>query len=114
MLTAGVAFLAGSLLLNEWKGFDPGAVSTGAWLSVLYLIIFGSLAAFSAYVWLLKVRSPAQVSTYAYVNPLIAILLGVVFAGENMTLLQGGGFVVILSSVVAINLANYREGRSRG
>ena len=113
MLAAGTAFLLGSLLLKEWNGFDPRTVSQGAWLSVLYLVVFGSLAAFSAYVWLLKVRSAAQVSTYAYVNPLIAVLLGVAFAGEHLTLLQVGGLVVILASVLAINLAKYRKERSR-
>ena len=52
-------------------------------------------------------------STYAYVNPLIAVLLGVAFAGEHLTLLQVGGLVVILASVLAINLAKYRKERSR-
>ena len=108
MLSAGIAFLIGSLILGEWNGFDPAAVSTGAWLSVLYLIVFGSLAAFTAYMWLLKVRSATQVSTYAYVNPLIAVLLGVVFAGEHLSLLQIGGLVVILASVLLINVAKYR------
>jgi drug/metabolite transporter (DMT)-like permease len=105
MLAAGMAFLLGSFLLREWNGFEWRSVATGAWLSLLYLVIFGSLAAYSAYVWLLKVRSAAQVSTYAYVNPVIAVVLGVVFAGERMTLLQVSGLVVILVSVMRINLS---------
>lgn len=105
MLSAGAVFLLGSLLLGEWKGFDFTAVPAGAWMSVAYLIFFGSLAAFSCYIWLLKVRSAATVSTYAYVNPLIAILLGVAFAGEHMSILQVFGFVIILGSVLLINTA---------
>jgi len=114
MLAAGLAFALGSLFLREWQGFEWTGVSTGAWLSLLYLVIFGSLAAYSAYVWLLRVRPAAQVSTYAYVNPLIAVLLGSVFAGEHMTFLQVCGLVVILGGVLMINLAKYRNERNRG
>ena len=59
--------------------------------------------------WLLKVRPATQVSTYAYVNPVVAVLLGVIFAGEHMTLLQIAGLAVILLSVLLINLAKYRS-----
>jgi drug/metabolite transporter (DMT)-like permease len=76
---------------------------------VMYLIFFGSLAGYSAYVWLLQVRPVTQVSTYAYVNPVVAVLLGVLFAGEHMSLLQIGGLAVILTSVLLINLAKYRK-----
>ena len=113
MLAAGVAFLLCSLVTREWHGFDWQAVSSGAWLSVLYLVVFGSLAAYSAYVWLLQVRPAAQVSTYAYVNPVIAVLLGVFFAGEHMSLLQVSGLVVILISVFLINLIKYRNAQKR-
>jgi drug/metabolite transporter (DMT)-like permease len=73
----------------------------------------GSLVGFSAYVWLLKVRPVTQVSTYAYVNPLVAVLLGVIFAGEHLSLLQLGGFVIILGSVFLINVARYRNEKKR-
>jgi drug/metabolite transporter (DMT)-like permease len=112
MLTAGIAFVLGSLLLNEQKEFDMQSVSAAAWMSLLYLVVFGSLAAFSAYVWLLKVRPASQVSTYAYVNPVIAVLLGVVFAGERLSILQVSGLVVILASVLVINLAKNRKMKS--
>ena len=72
-------------------------------------MVFGSIAAFSAYVWLLQVRSATQVGTYAYVNPVIAVLLGVIFAGEHVSLLQVVGLVVILGSVLLINLSKYRK-----
>jgi drug/metabolite transporter (DMT)-like permease len=109
MLAAGVAFELFSVLGGEWKGFEWQSVTMGSWLSVLYLIFFGSLAGYSAYVWLLKVRPAIQVSTHAYINPVIAILLGVFFANEHMSLLQLSGFVVILGSVLLINLTKYRN-----
>jgi drug/metabolite transporter (DMT)-like permease len=113
MLAAGVAFFLGSFVSQEWSEFKWQTVTAGSWFSLLYLIFFGSLAAFSAYVWLLRVRPAAQVSTYAYVNPVIAVLLGVFFAGEHMSLLQVSGLVVILTSVMMINLAKYRNEKIR-
>jgi drug/metabolite transporter (DMT)-like permease len=71
----------------------------------------GSLVAYSAYVWLLHVRPATQVSTYAYVNPVVAVLLGVFFAGEHMTLLQLTGLAVILISVLLINLSKYKNAK---
>ena len=109
MLAAGAAFAITGLFTNEWKSFEWQTVSTGAWLSVLYLITMGSLAGYSAYVWLLQVKPATQVSTYAYVNPVVAVLLGVFFAGEYMSLLQVSGLAVILTSVLLINLAKQRK-----
>jgi drug/metabolite transporter (DMT)-like permease len=109
LLAAGVVFGITSLVLNEGKNFHWQSVSMGAWLSVVYLITMGSLAAYSAYVWLLQVRPATQVSTYAYVNPVVAVLLGVFFAGEHMTLLQLTGLAVILTSVLLINLAKQKK-----
>jgi drug/metabolite transporter (DMT)-like permease len=111
MLAAGIAFLPASLITHEWSGFQWHSVTTGSWLSVLYLVIMGSLAGYSAYVWLLQVRPATQVSTYAYVNPVVAVLLGVFFAGENMSWIQITGLTVILTSVLLINLAKYRHGK---
>ena len=109
MMAAGIAFLPGSLITNEWSGFEWSQVSTASWLSVAYLVFFGSLAGYSAYVWLLQVRPLTQVSTYAYVNPVVAVLLGVLFAGEHMSWLQITGLAIILTSVLLINLAKYRK-----
>jgi len=109
MLAASIAFFVFSFAGNEWKGFQWQSVSTGAWLSVVYLITMGSLAGYSAYVWLLQVRPATQVSTYAYVNPVVAVLLGVFFAGEYMSFLQLVGLAVILTSVLLINLAKARK-----
>ncbi len=109
MFAAGIVFLPGSFLTHELNGFHWQTVTTGSWLSLFYLIIFGSLAAYSAYVWLLQVRPATQVSTYAYVNPVVAVLLGVFLAGEKLNLLQLVGLAIILLSVLLINISKYRK-----
>jgi drug/metabolite transporter (DMT)-like permease len=109
MLAAGLAFIPGMLITAEIKDFNWQNVSTDAWLSIGYLIIFGSILAFSAYVWLLTVRPATQVSTYAYVNPVVAVLLSILFTSESVTLIQIIGLLVILGSVLLINLAKYRK-----
>lgn len=109
MLAASLTFTIISLTSNEWKDFEWVNVTAASWWSVVYLVTMGSLAGYSAYVWLLQVRPATQVSTYAYVNPVVAVLLGVFFAGEHMTFLQLSGLVTILTSVLLINLAKYRR-----
>lgn len=69
----------------------------------IYLISFGSLLAYSAYVWLLKVRPAAEVGTHAYVNPFIAILFGVLLGNENVSIIQLIGLIVILLGMTMIN-----------
>lgn len=112
MLGAGIAFIPGSILSSEFKHFNWNNIPLDAWLSILYLILFGSIAAFSAYVWLLKVRPATQVSTYAYVNPVVAILLSLTFTKETVSLIQIAGLVVILGSVLLINLSKYRKNKT--
>jgi drug/metabolite transporter (DMT)-like permease len=107
MLGAGIAFLPGSIFTGELQGLQWENISTDAWLSLLYLIFFGSIAGFSAYVWLLQVRPATQVSTYAYVNPVVAVLLGVFLANEKISFLQIAGLVIILGSVLTLNLAKH-------
>jgi drug/metabolite transporter (DMT)-like permease len=109
MIAAGIVFLLVSLFSGETRGFDWKAVPAASWWSVVYLIIMGSLAGFSAYVFLLKVRPVSQVGTHVYINPVVAVLLGVFIAGEKMTLMQVIGLAVILTSVLLINLARYRQ-----
>ena len=109
MFLAGLVFLPASLVSGEWSGFHFRDVPMSAWLSIGYLVTMGSLAGYSAFVWLLQVRPATQVSTHAYVNPVVAILLGVFFAGERMSVVQLLGLAVILTSVLLINLAKYRK-----
>lgn len=110
MLAAGLAFVPGSILRGEVNQFQWQDTPASAWFSLVYLVFFGSIAGFSAYIWLLQVRSATQVSTYAYVNPVVAVILGVLFASEKISLLQVTGLVIILVSVLLINLSKYRKG----
>lgn len=109
MLMASVAFLPGSLIKAEFKTLDWSGIPLDAWLSIVYLILFGSIAAFSAYVWLLKVRPATQVSTYAYVNPVVAVLLSLTFTNEVIGVTQVIGLAIILGSVLLINLPKYKN-----
>ena len=111
MLAGGMVFLITSLFNNEWKDFHFSAVSSSGWYAVFYLVIFGSLAGYSAYIWLLQVRPATQVSTYAYVNPVVAVILGLIVLGEKITFLQLLGLVVILTGVFLLNLSKYRSNR---
>jgi len=106
MLAGGSALLLVGTLMGEWTGFEITAVSLNSWLALLYLLVFGSLITFTAYSWLLKNARPAAVATYAYVNPVIAVILGWVIAGESFTgrMLLGAG--VIVGSVVLITSQN--------
>jgi len=106
MLTGGFSlFLVGSLI-GEWKILDLAAITGRSWLGLVYLTLFGSLGGFVAYAWLLRNASIALVSTYAYVNPLVAILLGNLLAQEivNGRILVAAA--VIVGSVILINLAH--------
>jgi len=109
MMAAGIAFVPGIIIRDEFNGFHWKEVSGDAWMAVLYLIVLGSIAGFSAYVWLLKERPAMQVSTYAYVNPVVAVLLGVFFANEKISSIQVIGLFIILGSVFMINMARYRR-----
>lgn len=109
MIIAGLAFIPAGFVHNEYSSFNLHQVSAESWFSVVYLILFGSIIGFSAYVWLLKVRPVTEVSTHSYVNPVVAVLLGVLFAHEQISILQMGGLAVILTSVLLINLVKYRK-----
>lgn len=109
MLAAGLFFFPVSVLHGEYKGLHLQNIHPVGWMGLIYLIVFGSIAGFSAYVWLLQVRPATQVSTYAYVNPVIAVILGIFFAGEHISLTQISGLAVILLSVLLINLSKYRK-----
>lgn len=111
MIIAGLAFIPAALVHHEFNGFSLSAVPAQSWLAILYLVVFGSIGAYSAYIWLLQVRPATQVSTHSYVNPVIAVLLGVLFANEGISILQISGLVIILASVLLINLAKYRQAK---
>lgn len=114
MLFAGGTLMFGSFGFHEFPKVHWAEIKNQSWFALAFLIIFGSIAAFSAYVWLLSKRPATQVNTYAYVNPVIAVLIGVLFADENMSLPQLGGLVAILGSVLLINLSKYGKKGSKG
>jgi len=116
LLTTAMEMLAGGALLmlmglgtGELAAIDVGAVSGRSLAALGYLIIFGSLIGFTAYVWLLGVAAPAKVSTYAYVNPVVAVLLGWALAGEPLTARVAVAVAVILGAVAVITLARSRK-----
>jgi drug/metabolite transporter (DMT)-like permease len=108
MVAAGVVLLALSMALGEPWAFHSSTVSLRSVLSFLYLVVFGSIVAFTAYIWLLRVSTPARVSTYAYVNPVVAVLLGAALAGEALTTRMIVAAAVIVSGVALITLAPRR------
>jgi drug/metabolite transporter (DMT)-like permease len=108
MIAGGGLLWVAGLLLGEGARLDLAAVSLRSLLSLGYLIVFGSLIGFTAYVWLLKVTTAARVSTYAYVNPIVAVLLGALFAGETVTLRIALAALVIVGAVALIITARAR------
>jgi drug/metabolite transporter (DMT)-like permease len=119
LLGTGMEMLAGSaglytvsLMIGEWRSFDLNAVSLQSGLGLLYLIVAGSLGGFVAYTWLLRNAPISLVSTYAYVNPLVAILLGYWMAQETLSAQVLIAAVVIIGSVILINSGRKRETKS--
>ena len=102
MLFASLMFWICFGLSGEWSATNLSETSGTAWLALLYLIVFGSLFAYSAYVWLLKVRPATEVATHAYVNPVVAVIIGGL-GGEEITMIQLAGLAVILVSVMLVN-----------
>jgi len=109
VLTSGMQMLSGGFVLmlvgtltGEWSNFNVADVSTNSWLGFVYLIIFGSIIGFTAYSWLLKVAPPSLVATYAYVNPVVAVFLGWIIAGESLTMQMLIGAGIIVGSVALI------------
>lgn len=111
MMGAGLAYTITGIIRNDWIAVQWQQVPASAWAAIIYLVIMGSLVGYSSFVWLLKVRPATQVSTHAYVNPVVALLLGVFFANETITLKQIAGLAVILSGVLLVNLAKYRNNK---
>jgi drug/metabolite transporter (DMT)-like permease len=108
MICGGMLLLLTGAALGETRNFHPQAITAASAAAFVYLTTLGSLIGFTAYVWLLQVSTPARVSTYAYVNPLIAVLLGRLALGEPFpkSLALAGG--LILGAVILITLAKRR------
>jgi drug/metabolite transporter (DMT)-like permease len=104
MICGGMTLLLLSLFYGEPSRFHFAQVSVQSWFSLLYLIVFGSWIAFSAYVWLLKVSTLARVATYAYVNPVIAVLLGHWVLNEPLGMRVLWAAAIILAGVIITTL----------
>jgi drug/metabolite transporter (DMT)-like permease len=109
MFTGGVMLLVLSPLSGELASFHPAEISDSSLLAFVYLVIFGSLIAFTSYIWLLKAVAPSRVATYAYVNPVIAVILGWLLAGEELNTRIAVAAVIIVAGVALITMAKARQ-----
>ena len=112
MLVGSLGLLAVSGLTGEWSHFQPEAVSRQSWIGLIYLITFGSLIGFSAYAWLLRNAPVSLVATYAYVNPIVAVLLGSWLADETINARIIIAATIIIGSVILINTSQRRPSAS--
>ncbi len=110
MLCGGVLLAITATSLGEFHEFRVQDVSRGAWFALAYLVVAGSIVAFTAYVWLIHHESPTLVGTYAYVNPVVAVIVGYFFGGEGLGLRTLLGTLLVLVSVVVITTSSRRAG----
>jgi len=109
MLAGGVFLTLAATAFGEFRNFHPSAVSRGAWFSLLYLIVAGSIIGFTAYVWLIHHESPTKVGTYAYVNPMVAVLVGYFLGGEALSSRTILGTLCVLISVIVITTTRAKK-----
>jgi drug/metabolite transporter (DMT)-like permease len=99
MFCGGVVLALAGVVSGEWFNLDVGAISGDSWLALAYLVLIGSLVAYTAYAWLLQNAPISRVATYAYVNPTIAIFLGWLILDERITVTMLAGAAVVIASV---------------
>ena len=109
MLAGGLMLTAASAAFGEFHGFDPRKISPGAWWALAYLVVVGSIIGFTAYVWLLHHESPTKVGTYAYVNPVVAVIVGYFLGGEELGLRTALGTALVIVSVVVITTTKKKK-----
>jgi drug/metabolite transporter (DMT)-like permease len=107
MLMGSGSMLLTGLVLGESRDFHPELVSTQSWTAFAYLVVVGSIVAFPVYIWLLEHSTPAKVSTYAYVNPVVAIILGWLVLGEPMNprILLAASIIIGAVAIITIGKA---------
>jgi drug/metabolite transporter (DMT)-like permease len=110
MLLSALSLVSGAVLLllagtaiGEWRRFSVASVSHRSWMALAYLIVFGSIIAFSAYNWLLEHYSPTLVATHTYVNPIVAVLIGWLWAGEALNLKVGIAGAMVIGAVILVD-----------
>jgi drug/metabolite transporter (DMT)-like permease len=109
MIIGGVFLALTAAALGEFRDFHPWTISRAAWLSLFYLTVAGSIMAFTAYLWLIHHESPTKVVTYAYVNPVVAVLLGYFLGGETLGRRTILGALLVLISVVVITTTRAKK-----
>lgn len=109
MLAAGIVALLVAFIIGEHKDFTPSQVSGTSFIALAYLIVMGSLIGYMSYIWLLSVRPPSLVGTYAYVNPIVAVFLGWLIANEPFTSQQIIALSVVLAGVLLVNISKDKK-----
>jgi drug/metabolite transporter (DMT)-like permease len=112
LLSGAVMLLFTATVAGEAKAFSISRVTTRSWLALAYLIVFGSVIAFTAYNWLLEHYSPTLVATHTYVNPVVAVVLGWAYAGEALTLRVGIAAALVVAAVVLVDRGTDRLHKS--
>src|SRR5438128_1393501 len=119
LLLSALSLLAGSLQLllagtvaREYRGFSIASVASRSWLALAYLIVFGSIVAFTAYNWLMEHYSPTFVATHTYINPVVAVLLGWLLAGEAVTLSVLVSAAMVIGAVMLVDRGTARLQRA--
>jgi drug/metabolite transporter (DMT)-like permease len=112
MICGGILLLLAGIVTGEWRRFHPGSISILSLASFVYLVLIGAVVGYTAYIWLLRHCEPAKVATYAYVNPIVAVLLGALFAGETITMRMLIAAALIIGSVALVITA--QQLRARG
>ncbi len=115
MLSGGVLLVIVSSIFENWDNLSLHTISAKSFLSIIYLIVFGSLVAFTAYIWLLEKAGPSRATTYAYVNPVVAVFLGWMLGGEEMNLRIIVSAVIIISAVAIIitDFSRFRRSKTK-
>ena len=119
LLLTALSLLAGAFMLltigtilGEARGFSLSSVTFRSWAALAYMVVFGSLITFTAYVWLLEHYSPTFVATHTYVNPIIAVLIGWLLAGEKLSLTLGIAAAMVIGAVILVQRGTARLERS--
>lgn len=108
LIVGGVLSFIIAAFAGEWHTFNVASIPFEAWGGLIYLIVFGSIAAYLSFIWLLSVKPPALVSTHTYVNPVVAVFFGWLVAGQGISATQSWGLGIILIGVLLTNSTEYR------
>ncbi|MGH8610533.1 MAG: EamA family transporter [Gammaproteobacteria bacterium] len=109
MLCGGMILVLAGLARGEGRQFDPAQVTMESLGAFLYLVVIGGIVGYVSYAWLLRYCDPSKVATYAYVNPVVAVILGALLAGEKLNLMSGFAAAIIVASVALVITAGMRK-----